>query len=935
MNAIKKLLVLAILFAGAHTLHAQIDANSLFGLPSGTTAEMNSIASPNVGSLLYNTDDDHLYRYTSSGWKVISLSTLANNGDGTLTFTNQDGTAVNIVLSDITVNGDGTYTFTNGDGTDVILDTRASSNPYDNGASGLTSNTVQAAIDELATASAANTDTDPTNELSDLDLTGNQLTLTNAAAGATGVDLSAYLDNTDEQDLELSGNTLSLTGDGTSVDLSLFLDNTDDQDASEVAVADAANNFTASDVEGVLAELAASNAADGDTDSTNELSDLDLTGNQLTLTNAAAGATGVDLSAYLDNTDEQDLELSGNTLSLTGDGTAVDLSLFLDNTDEQDLELSGNTLSLTGDATAVDLSPFLDNTDEQDLELSGNTLSLTGDATAVDLSAYLDNTDDQDASEVAVADAANNFTASDVEGVLAELAASNAADGDTDSTNELSDLDLTGNQLTLTNAAAGATGVDLSAYLDNTDEQDLELSGNTLSLTGDGTAVDLSLFLDNTDEQDLELSGNTLSLTGDATAVDLSAYLDNTDDQDASEVAVADAANNFTASDVEGVLAELAASNAADGDTDSTNELSDLDLTGNQLTLTNAAAGATGVDLSAYLDNTDEQDLELSGNTLSLTGDGTAVDLSLFLDNTDEQDLELSGNTLSLTGDATAVDLSAYLDNTDDQDASEVAVADAANNFTASDVEGVLAELAASNAADGDTDSTNELSDLDLTGNQLTLTNAAAGATGVDLSAYLDNTDEQDLELSGNTLSLTGDGTSVDLSAFLDNTDDQTIDALSMDSGNLNISLEDDGEANQTVNLISSQADNQLVAGSDGALYVNVTSTMPTIYATGKVNANGTAASIYGATVSRLNEGDYQVTFSSALSDTNYIIQLTVLDCGGDCPGNGGSDYDDPGITYYDQANSGFKVNIGDSDNGATQKDDIDIEFMFTIIVLP
>ncbi|GEM_PF-2689264 len=118
---------------------------------------------------------------------------------------------------------------------------------------------------------------------------------------------------------------------------------------------------------------------------------LGLTGNILDISNG----NSVDLSGYLDNTDNQDLTLAGNTLSLTNDGTPVDLSVYLDNTDNQDLTLAGNTLSLTNDGTPVDLSGYLDNTDNQDLSLAGNTLSLSNDGTTVDLSGYLDNTDDQ------------------------------------------------------------------------------------------------------------------------------------------------------------------------------------------------------------------------------------------------------------------------------------------------------------------------------------------------------------------------------------------------------------------------------------------------------------------------------------------------------------------------------------------------------------
>jgi len=106
-------------------------------------------------------------------------------------------------------------------------------------------------------------------------------------------------------------------------------------------------------------------AADNDGDPTNEFQDLTLAGNTLALTD---DASTVDLSGYLDNTDNQDLTLAANTLALSGDASTVDLSGYLDNTDSQDLSLAANTLALTGDATTVDLSGYLDNTDSQDLD---------------------------------------------------------------------------------------------------------------------------------------------------------------------------------------------------------------------------------------------------------------------------------------------------------------------------------------------------------------------------------------------------------------------------------------------------------------------------------------------------------------------------------------------------------------------------------------
>jgi uncharacterized protein (TIGR02145 family) len=103
-----------------------------------------------------------------------------------------------------------------------------------------------------------------------------------------------------------------------------------------------------------------------------------------------------------DDTNElQDLSLSGNTLSLSDDASTVDLSGYMDNTDAQDLSLTTNTLSLTNDATSVDLSGYLDNTDAQTLDLSGTTLSISN-GNNVDLAAVQDGTgtDDQTLSEI-------------------------------------------------------------------------------------------------------------------------------------------------------------------------------------------------------------------------------------------------------------------------------------------------------------------------------------------------------------------------------------------------------------------------------------------------------------------------------------------------------------------------------------------------------
>ena len=51
------------------SVFGQIDANSLMGLPTATNAEMVSLTGVSVGSLLFNTTDQEVYRFTSTGWQ--------------------------------------------------------------------------------------------------------------------------------------------------------------------------------------------------------------------------------------------------------------------------------------------------------------------------------------------------------------------------------------------------------------------------------------------------------------------------------------------------------------------------------------------------------------------------------------------------------------------------------------------------------------------------------------------------------------------------------------------------------------------------------------------------------------------------------------------------------------------------------------------------
>ncbi|MGV6844738.1 MAG: hypothetical protein ACWA42_01260, partial [Lutibacter sp.] len=206
---------------------------------------------------------------------------------------------------------------------------------------------------------------------------------------------------------------------------------------------------------------------------------------------------------------------------------------------------------------------------------------------------------------------------------------------------------------------------------------------------------------------------------------------------------------------------------------------------------------------------------------------------------------------------------------------------------------------------------TNELQSLGQTGTTVTLSNGGGSISVADNDNDSSN-ELQSLSISGNTISLSNGGGSVTVPA-------ETNTNLSQNTTTGDITYTNEAGSNQTAKTVSTDANNSITVGSDGGAYYR---TM--VRAMGKVNSNGTAAKILGATVSRINAGDYQVTFNSPMPDANYIIQLTVRDFNN-------LSRDDPGIQYINQTANGFQVHIQNNDDGGTAGTDTDFEFMFTV----
>ena len=384
-------------------------------------------------------------------------------------------------------------------------------------------------------------------------------------------------------------------------------------------------------------------------------------------------ADTADLRPAFDDTDQQLLDLSGDLLSIDR-GNSIDLSPYLDNTDDQILDTltfdSGSsilTASIEGDgvpALEVDLSSLLDNTDNQNLTgatLTGTTLQIQiedGTSASVDLSSLQDGTgtDDQQV-DTFVLNGNEILLSIEGDGVPA-LSIELSQYMSTDDQN-LTGATLTGTSLEIQIEDGNSVTVDLASLQDGTgtDDQQLTLSGNSLSLEDGGAAIDLSPYLDDTDDQTIDtfsLFGNllTVSLLDDgvpALTVDLSPYLDNTDNQNLTGATLTGTSLQIDIED--GTSATVDLSSLQDGTGTDDQQIS---LVGNSLNLED---GGAVIDLSPYLDNTDDQTIDqfsIAGDVLSLSleNDGqppSTVNLSPYLDNTDSQTLSLTGLDLSIS----------------------------------------------------------------------------------------------------------------------------------------------------------------------------------------------------------------------------------------------------------------------------------------------
>lgn len=674
-----------------------------FLVPKLTTTQRNNfssqLTSAENGMMVFDSDLNQFFFWLSDHWEAVGSSLQAGSG-------------LQIVDGVITNTGD----------TDASDDFSGDWSDLAN----IPSEFVDG-IDDVNDA-----DADPNNELQDLNLAGNILTITGLTT-PTQIDLSSYISvNTDEQDLLFSSGQISLSGDpdNTIIDLSNY-----DSDASDDFSGDWA------DLQNIPAAFLDGSIDDADNDPTNEieLPSTATTGQALKFdgTNWVAAADEID-DADNDPNNEIELPAIANLGEVLKFNDALEWAPATDQVDDadadpnnelQDLNLSGNILTITGigSPTQVNLAAYLGtNTDEQDLQYLDGQISLTGDpdGTIIDLSLFdTDFRDDFSGSFLDLLDVPLNLdlnSLDDFSGSFLDL---------TDVPINL-DLDVTDD---FSGLFSDLTGVPVNLDLDVTDD----FSGSFLDLTN----VPVNLDLDVTDD----FSGSFLDLTN----VPVNLDLDATDDfsgsfEDLLDIPFyldTDVTDDFSGSFLD--LTDVPVNLDLDFEDDFSGSFLDL----------------TDVPVNLDTDVTDD----FSGSFLDLTN----VPANLDLDATDD----FSGQWGDLSGIPTG-----FLDGADDVDDAD---SDPNNEFQDLSFDPLTNTLSISNDPDGSPVSLSALLGLPgipgLTGQVLKykglLTGWAAGTDEVDDADADPNNELQSLQFEGTSMWLDRDpdGTSVDLSIY--NTD--------------------------------------------------------------------------------------------------------------------------------------------------------------------
>lgn len=257
----------------------------------------------------------------------------------------------------------------------------------------------------------------------------------------------------------------------------------------------------------LYAEKAASVEGDNDTDPLNEIQTLSYNGSQLSLSN---GGGSVPISTGPTYSAGSGISISGNVISNTGD---ADNST---SNEIQVLSLSGSVLMLSNGGGSVNLPSGPGGGDNWGTQTVTTTPVLSGNGTAATPLSIAQNgaTSGQalvwngSAWAPATVTSGGSYTAGAGISISGNVI-SNTGDSDNSTNNEIQQLSVIGNQLTLTN---GGNTVTLPTGTTYTAGPGINISGNTIS------AEDIS---PNNEIQTLSISGTVLTLSNGGGSVNI------------------------------------------------------------------------------------------------------------------------------------------------------------------------------------------------------------------------------------------------------------------------------------------------------------------------------------------------------------------------------------------------------------------------------
>jgi len=435
-----------------------------------------------------------------------------------------------------------------------------------------------------------------------------------------------------------------------------------------------------------------------------------------------SGGNTVDLSVLMDDTDAQDLSITGNVISLTGQSGNVDLTSALGNVAGnygdanvhalgegnwtgniipsanetydlgsasyrwKDLYLSGTTINLGGTTISrlangsisfgnttvsggASNSPFATTSELE----TANTEMLSYVNTAnSNMEAYVDaletriiggaNVSLDSLAEVANALANSNTELSTVAftGVYSDITSKPtlALSGNTYLTFDSANIDLS--SVVGQTGATGPQGPQGNAGTDGTSISSATISGNSIVLTM-------------SDSSTINVTGNVVGPTGatGAAGSDGSNGTDGTDGVGITSVSLVGGANlvlnysNSSTQDIGNIKGPTGAQGPAGNVLVTTGNAAPSGASEGQMWYATDDGHTYIYHNSAWVQanpGQDAQTISLSGNVLTISGSNSNVDFTSALNiNTDAQDLSLSGNTISLSGQSGNVDLTSVL----------------------------------------------------------------------------------------------------------------------------------------------------------------------------------------------------------------------------------------------------------------------------------